>query len=383
MMQTVLLTLGRLPKALDLARGFSRAGHRVIVAEPHRHHLAGASRHVARSVVVTAPSASAETYLQDLMEVIRAERVDLIVPVSEEILHVSRLAPRLPSNVRLFAMPHEILLALHDKHRFIELCGRFGLAAPASFAFADPQAAQLAARCDTVIKPVYSCSGRGLRYAARGTALPAADPAGSGRGSIVQARIDGQVLSSFSIARAGRPLGTVVYRGVVMSGSVAVCFERLPIHPAIERWVEQFIHLSTFDGFISFDFVEDHDARPWAIECNPRATSGLHFVHGEDLAAAVLRPGSVTSLRTRPERLLQQFYPCLTETQRSLFHDRSRFRSNLRALWRARDVTWDRSDPWPFVSMPATSLPIIRDSIRRGCTFGEIATLDVGWYSDV
>ena len=385
MTQTVLLTLGRLPKALDLARSFARAGHRVIVAEPFRRHLTGASRHVARSVVVTAPSVSAETYLQDLLEVVRAERVDLVVPVSEEILHVSRLAPRLPASVRLFAMPHETLLELHDKHRFIQVCARFGLAAPPTFAFGDARAADLASSCDTVIKPVYSCSGRGLRYAARGTALPAADPAGSGRGSIVQARIEGAVHSSFSIARAGRTLGTVVYRGVVMSGSVAVCFERLASQPAIERWVQQFVEQSAFDGFISFDFVVDGDARPRAIECNPRATSGLHFVDGEDLAAAILRPGSESAapLRVRAAPLLQQFYPCLTETQRSLLHDRTRFRHNLRALWQARDVSWDSSDPWPFLSMPVTSAAIIRESIRRGCTFGEVATLDVGWYADV
>ena len=383
MTQTVLLTLGRLPKALDLARSFSRAGHRVIVAEPFRYHLTGASRHVARSIVVTAPAVSAEAYLQQLLDVIRAERVDLVVPVSEEILHVSRLAPRLPASVRMFALPHQTLLELHDKHRFIQLCGRFGLTAPPTFALGDPRAAELAASGATVIKPVYSCSGRGLRYLSRGATLPAADPAGSGPGSIVQARVDGPVLSSFSIAHAGRTLGTFVYRGVVMSGSVAVCFERLPSHPAIEAWVRQFVERSAFDGFISFDFIVDRDARPWAIECNPRATSGLHFVHGEDLAAAVLQPDAVTALRPCDPGLRQQFYPCLTETQRSLLHDRSRVRRNLRALWQARDVTWDRSDPWPFLSMPATSLPIIRESIRRGCTFGEVATLDVGWYADV
>jgi hypothetical protein len=82
----------------------------------------------------------------------------------------------------------------------------------------------------------------------------------------------------------------------------------------------------------------------------------------------------------RDELLLQQLYPCLTETQRTMLHDRKHFGANLRALWTARDVTWDWSDPWPFVGMPLTSLPIIRESIRRGCTFGEVATLDVGWY---
>ena len=37
----LLLTLGRLPKALDVARGFADLGWRVVVAEPFKRHLAG------------------------------------------------------------------------------------------------------------------------------------------------------------------------------------------------------------------------------------------------------------------------------------------------------------------------------------------------------
>jgi hypothetical protein len=372
----VLLTLGRLPKALDVARSFARAGHRVLVAEPFRRHVTGASRFVARSYAVTAPVIDPERYLADLLEVIRSERVDLVVPVSEEILHASRLAGRLPPQVRLFAMPHERLLELHDKLRFTQACMRFGVDAPVTWASSDARAAALAADGDFVVKPIYSCSGRGVQFFRRGAKVP--DTPAS---SIVQARVDGQVLSSFSIAHQGRVVTTVVYRGAVMSGTVAVCFERVANQIAIERWVETFVAASRFDGFVSFDFVVDSAGRAWGIECNPRATSGLHFVRGEDLADAILSPDTAAP-QMRSEMLLQQLYPCLTETQRTMFGDRQRFRANLAALYNARDVTWDWRDPWPFIGMPLTSLPIITESIRRRCTFGEVATLDVGWYPD-
>jgi hypothetical protein len=52
---TVLITIGRLPKALDFARAFHARGWRVVVAEPFRRHLTGASRQVARSMQVTSP----------------------------------------------------------------------------------------------------------------------------------------------------------------------------------------------------------------------------------------------------------------------------------------------------------------------------------------
>ena len=48
----------------------------------------------------------------------------------------------------------------------------------------------------------------------------------------------------------------------------------------------------------------------------------------------------------------------------------------------ARDVTWSPDDPWPLLSMPWTSWTIISMARERGVPFGEVATLDVGWYED-
>ena len=66
MARTVLLTLGRLPKGLEVARSFARAGWRVIVAEPFAWHLARVSRDVARSYRVAAPNADHARYLRDI-----------------------------------------------------------------------------------------------------------------------------------------------------------------------------------------------------------------------------------------------------------------------------------------------------------------------------
>ena len=118
MTATVLLTLGRLPKALEIARALAGAGCRVIVAEPFRRHVCSPSRAVAKSIQVTAPSADTRAYLRDLKTIIATERVDLVVPVSEEAMHVAALAGDLPVGVRLACPPQPGLLALHDKLHF-------------------------------------------------------------------------------------------------------------------------------------------------------------------------------------------------------------------------------------------------------------------------
>ena len=370
---TVLLTLGRLPKALEVARALHGAGCRVIVAEPFRRHLTGASRAVARSVAVTSPVADREAYLAELSALAQAEGASLILPVSEEILHVSLLHGRLPDGLRLAAMPHGTLLALHDKLAFIGVCRAAGVAAPETFALDDPRAVALAASVRTVVKPVFSCSGRGVRFLAPGDPLPS-----FAERAVVQQHLVGRVLSTFTLARAGVPRVTVTYRGAVMQGTVAVCFERIDTPPAVEAWVSAMLRHTAFDGFISFDLIEDGAGAIHGIECNPRATSGIHFVDPGDLAAALLAPSSERPLRFKEGRLMQQFYPCLTETQRTMFGD-GPFRQNLRHLVAARDVCWSAADPWPLVSQPWTSWPIIEQSIRRRCTFGEVAMLDLAW----
>jgi len=137
-----------------------------------------------------------------------------------------------------------------------------------------------------------------------GSDLPPADPATP---VIVQRFVEGQEYSSCTIARDGRVVATMVYRGTVMAGSVAISFERVE-HPAISGWIDTFVNASGWTGFIAFDFIVDAAGTVRAIECNPRATGGLTFWEAEDIARAVLNPADTAPVRVRPQRQLQQFY---------------------------------------------------------------------------
>lgn len=373
---TVLITIGRLPKALDFARAFHAAGWTVVVAEPFRHHLTGASNAVAKRHVTPAPSAGKAAYLEALKQIVVEEGVDLVLPLSEETMHVAHLRDCLPPGVNVYAPQVDQLLALHDKARFAALAASLGLAVPRTAALGSADAKALAETSDYVVKPTLSCSGRGVVFGRAGT-TPC--PASADARQIVQQQIRGPHFSTFSIAHGGRVRVTVIYRGLVMSGTVAVAFERVE-HAAIAAWVEAFVARTNHTGFISFDFIVDSDGRPQAIECNPRVTSGVHFIETQDLAAATL-DATASPPRLRVAREMQQFYPTLTETQGSVF-DPARFGKNLRTLIGAKDVSWSPADPWPFVTMPVTAFQIIAASIRDGRSFGEVSTRDISWFED-
>ena len=376
MPRTVLLTLGRLPKGLDAARSFARAGWRVIVAEPFAWHLARVSRAVARSYRVAEPNADGERYLADLAGIVAGEGVELVVPVSEEAMHAAAVADRLPPGARFYGMAQRDLLAVHDKLGFTRIAAGHGLAVPATWRADAPEAAALAAKRDYVAKPLFSCSGIGVRLLPRGTPLPDDLPRDR---YLVQDWVRGLVCSTFSLAHAGRVQVTAVYRGTVMGGTVAVAFERIAA-PAVEAWVAGFVRATGWSGSISFDFVLDEAGCPFAIECNPRMTSGVHFVDPDDLAPAIADPASMPRVRLREVRQAQQFFPCLTETQGSLFRRGAPFRRNLGHLLRSRDVTWSARDPLPLLTMPMTSWRILRQTLFEGRSMGEAATADIGWF---
>ena len=370
--KTVLLTLGRLPVALDIARSFRQAGWRVLVAEPTRMHLARMSAAVARCFTVTAPVRDAEAYRADLADIVAAEHVDLVVPVSEESMYVAALKDRLPATVELFCMPQPDMLVLHDKLRFARTAEQFGLCVPQTAQAGSAEGEALARQGAYVAKPRYSCSGRGIVFHEAG------EPAEYGPEMLVQARLDGQPYSSFSIAHDGRVLASAVYRGTIMDGSVAVGFERVTDMPALETWTATFVRRAGHTGFIAFDFIVDDGGRVTALECNPRATSGIHFIEADAVAAAILGaspPGPVH----RPERLLAESYSCFTATLGSLRSPDLR-RHNWRQLRRARDVTWARQDPWPFLLMTINTYRILALSMFKGHSFAAAAVLDIEWH---
>ncbi|MEO0996636.1 MAG: hypothetical protein AAFX58_03865, partial [Pseudomonadota bacterium] len=170
---TVLLTLGRLPVALDLARSFKRAGWRVLAADPLRMTMAHASRAVDRTFRVPPPASDPAGFAGALGRIARRESVSLIVPVSEECLHVAALSAPGRGNPPVFGPPAPDLEALHDKYRFAVTARAAGLAVPDTCLPGGAAAAALAERGPVVVKPRHGSAGRGIRYYPAG-AMPAA-----------------------------------------------------------------------------------------------------------------------------------------------------------------------------------------------------------------
>ena len=367
--RTVLLTLGRLPPAIEIARAFHGAGWRVIVADPFRVNMARTSRAVSHVETVPSPIDDPDQFREALLNLMERFDVDLVVPVSEETPWIAEL--KSSAAIPVFCGPLDQVLQLHSKLEFAQAAADHGLNVPSTCRSTDAKAERLRA-APFVLKPEFSCSGRNVTLHDTGDPMPERS-----ENLLMQQRVHGEEVSCFSICQSGECPILVTYRAHTRHGSVAVCFERIS-QPAVEDWVKGFAQATSYTGILSFDFIIDDAGTAWAIECNPRATSGIHFVAPEALYAAMVSPNSVPQIKLKPYQLMQEFWSHWTHWF-SVIADGDARRHTGRALRAARDISWSSKDPWVFLLASFSTWPIIWRAIRHRRTFAEVLALDIEW----
>ncbi|TIT41563.1 MAG: hypothetical protein E5W76_13515, partial [Mesorhizobium sp.] len=155
---TVLVTGARAPVALHLARLLHGAGRRVILADTPARPIAAASIACALYRRLPPPRFEPAAYAEAVEALVRAEGIGLVIPTCEEVFHLALAWRGRAISARLFAPGIELLAEVHNKHAFIRLAERLGLAVPQTTLLqsrADLEAVRGRAR-ELVFKPVWS-----------------------------------------------------------------------------------------------------------------------------------------------------------------------------------------------------------------------------------
>ena len=376
MARTALLTVGRFPAALTLARGLHGHGVRVIVADPMKRQLCSVSRAVAKTFQVAPPNTDIEGWERDILDIIERENVTDLIPTSEEVCHVANLAPRLPDTTRYVGPSAEWIAQWHDKLQFVNYAISRGVTAPSVYTTADGEARSLIRQTECVLKPRRGCSGTEVSFIPPGSTLPPPS-----QDMLLQRRVQGNHLYTLSWVDAGEVKATASYRGSTHSGTVAVGFQSAPTPFSVKQWIEQFVADTDVTGFLSFDFILDRSGIPWGIECNPRLSSGVHFIDEAWLGAAVMGEDMGAPSISPAGKRAQWSYSTLTEAYKHLF----RFQIPelircLRDLFVSRDAVWSWRDPLPFFLMTPLCWEFIWRSIRERIPIGDASQCDIAWH---
>ena len=338
--------------------------------------LCSVSRAVTKTFQVAPPNTDIEGWERDILDIIERENVTDLIPTSEEVCHVANLAPRLPDTTRYVGPSAEWIAQWHDKLQFVNYAISRGVTAPSVYTTADGESRALIRQTECVLKPRRGCSGTAVSFIPRGSTLPPPS-----QDMLLQRRVQGNHLYTLSWVDAGEVKATASYRGSTHSGTVAVGFQSAPTPFSVKQWIEQFVADTDVTGFLSFDFILDRSGIPWGIECNPRLSSGVHFIDEAWLGAAVMGEDMGAPSITPAGKRAQWSYSTLTEAYKHLF----RFQIPelircLRDLFIARDAVWSWRDPLPFFLMTPLCWEFIWRSIRERIPIGDASQCDIAWH---
>jgi predicted ATP-grasp superfamily ATP-dependent carboligase len=382
-MANVLLTGGRAPAALELARIFEAAGHRVYMAESVRGHLSEPSRAVVRNYVVPPPRQQTAAYLDALTRIITDQQIDLLVPTCEEIFHITRGWDALSRHCSVFAEPIERLRPLHHKYLFVCRAADYGLTVPETMLLESAgEAGHAFDRWNgVVLKPAYS------RFASKTLIRPTREEAANIDVSaaspwVAQRYIEGEQLCTYSVVHLGRITAHTAYRSEFTAGQGATIVFQHVDHPASLAWVQRFVEAEQFTGQIAFDFIETADGEVVAIECNPRAISGVHLFAKTPEFAQAFFDASMPCVTPADDVSAMLLTGMLVYGLPSSIRDR-RFKRWLFTFLRSRDVIANLRDPLPALLQLRSIVHYVVLGRKHGISALEASTLDIEWNGEM
>lgn len=273
--KNILITGGRFFTALELARSFYNSGHKVFVADTTRVHLCAYSKCVSRSFLIPSPRFEFGKFEKKLKVIIEKYNIDMVIPVFEEALYLAKADPDIFKRCELFCSSLSIMHQLHNKWLFSKLQDTLDIPILPIKLIKKSKDLKNIHFSPYALKPCYSRGSFELQKISS-KEKPNISIDKAKKYWVAQKWIEGEKYCTYSICRNGKVQAHVTYPNKTICG-YCMSFESIK-HSRILQWVKNLVKKLNFTGQISLDLIESSDGSLYALECNPRATSGLHLL---------------------------------------------------------------------------------------------------------
>jgi predicted ATP-grasp superfamily ATP-dependent carboligase len=375
----ILLTAGRSNITLDLARKLHHAGHQVYVTDTTKLHICYFSKAVCKTFLVPIPRFEPGEYVEKLIEIVTQEKIDLLIPIYEEIMYISKAIHLFPDTCKVFCSSFDVLNHLHNKWLFYKTLCSLQIETPRTYLIQSQEDLEkIDLSVPYALKASYSRASLSLIKLAPGRELPSVNVDKSNPW-IAQEWIDGNRYCSYSICQDGQVLAHALYPvRFALDGNSCITFKSMN-HPGIFEWITNLVKQLQFTGQIAFDFIENKDQQLYAIECNPRATSGIHLFSLFDRMEKAFFEHIPSTIFPEDNRNVQiATGMCLYGWKRSSYPNNTLLKF-LKELFSTPDVVFDRGDLKPFLSQPLVFSGIWKNSLKYGISIPAAFTFDHEW----
>lgn len=388
----ILITSSRAPVALHLIRAFGKAGHTVYATDTVPWTLGSHSRYLTQHFVTPPPRYAPLAFAQSLAQISQQHQIDVLIPTCEEVFYVAMHHGLLNRYTRVCCDPLPVLAHWHNKYTFAHHAAALGLLTPQTTLVQTSEElhAALATTPRYLLKPAYSRFATQIitNCGSRRRERPITDCIPTPEQPwLVQEFIYGETLCSYSTLHNGHVTAHCAYRTPHQAGGGSgTAFVSLDGHETLAI-VQRLGAAVGYTGQLSFDYMCAPDGQLYLLECNPRATSGLHLLTPERLVDGLLdsqQPTWVEPEGRHAQLALVVLSNCLTDIIRHP-QERGRWAKLLEAIGdttRVGDVIISPSDPLPALTQLVQVAHVLGVSQRRGVSVLEATTDDIEWNGD-
>lgn len=172
-------------------------------------------------------------------------------------------------------------------------------------------------------------------------------------------------------------LAHAVYEPAYRVGHGASLYFKPTEHPLLREYVARFVAHYSFTGQISFDFLLIKEGHFVLLECNPRATSGIHLVAQSEAWCRAFWGEEIVEVIDDRVPCAAKF-PMLLLTSRQALRDRG-FLRFIADLWNAKDTIFTLKNPLPFFALQLCSIELICRYIKWKIHPKNAYTYDLEW----
>ncbi|MCM3161367.1 ATP-grasp domain-containing protein [Metabacillus litoralis] len=369
----VLVTGARAPVALHLCRLMSQAGFEVYATDCISYPLTKVSNSIKKFIFTPSPKKDTKSFIKSLINIIEQQKISLIIPTSEEIFYISRYKDQLTPFCHVFVDDFAKLNLLHNKYEFIQLVKNLGFEVPRTALLSNHVNLDQFEDESALLKKVYSRFSESIIFLQSVGQIP--NHIKKGGSWLVQEKIVGKQYCSYTIANDGKVLAHSTYKSEFTAGLGATLSFKHESRPDIERFAQVVVEKLNFSGQISFDFIIHENGVAFPIECNPRATSGLHLF---DKKLAYLFTDAKSILyprKDKKEAIKLAVFLYGWKQVKSL----RQLRRLLEVFFSYKDITFTSNDLGPYFYQLISLYKMWKESRRNKVSLMEQSTIDISW----
>ncbi|PLS19242.1 hypothetical protein CVD28_02190 [Bacillus sp. M6-12] len=381
--KNILVTGGRSPVALHLSRMLHENGHTIYVAESESYHLSKKSNVIQKSFLVPKPNDNHADYIQSLIEICKSCSIDILIPTCEELFHISKAKVQFQEHqISVFCDDLDKLRLLHNKFAFNQYLKEHDYLYPETHEFTSLDSLKeyltQTSYSKLVLKAVYSRFASGVYFISPNQKLPDIQISEENPW-IVQEYIKGTQYCSYSIAIEGKLMAHTCYPTIYTAGLGANVYFKHVNESKIEKFVERLVKELNFTGQIAFDFMSDSNGDFYPIECNPRATSGLHLFEGnKEFCSVFLGEETHGNVNPTGEKAFKLGLPMLMYgiSEGFLFRQPGSF---IKDFIHSKDTIYSSKDKLPYLYQSVIFFVMVARKLKSGKGLTELTTTDIEW----